>query len=118
MSTKEKKAFLNSALVLNSFRSNLGNRRDLLGLDCALSSFKGEIPHIMCKMPLALAWADHPRPNSFQKDKYSIGSVALVVELLLKVEIRISVQLDIINISKLMMPSQGEMRHKAICSNM
>ncbi len=30
----------------------------------------------------------------------------------------ILVQLDIINISKLMMPSQGKMRHKAICSNM
>ncbi len=106
------------ALALNSFRSDPGNRRDLLGLECALSSFKGEIPHIACKMPLALAWANHPRPNIFRKDIYSIGSVALVVELFSKAEIKISVQLDIINISKLMMPSQGEMRRKAICSNM
>ncbi|CAM6000293.1 unnamed protein product [Sphagnum balticum] len=69
-------------------------------------------------MPSALARADHPRPNIFRKDRYSIGSVALVVELFSRAEIRISVQLDIINISKLMMPSQGEMRRKAICSNM
>ncbi|KAH8932840.1 hypothetical protein BDL97_18G000100, partial [Sphagnum fallax] len=115
---KGKKGVFYSALALNSFRSDPGNRRDLLGLECALSSFKGEIPHIACKMPSALARADHPRPNIFRKDRYSIGSVALVVELFSRAEIRISVQLDIINISKLMMPSQGEMRRKAICSNM
>ncbi len=32
-----------------------------MGLECALSSFKGEIPHITCKMPLALARAEQPR---------------------------------------------------------
>jgi hypothetical protein len=41
-----------------------------------------------------------------------------VVELFSRAEIKISVKLDIINISKLMMPSQGEMGRKAICSNM
>jgi len=56
-------------------------------------------------MPSALARADHPRPNIFRKDRYSIGGVALVVELFSRAEIMISVQLDIINISKLMMPS-------------
>jgi hypothetical protein len=89
-----------SALALNSFKLNLGNRRDLLGLECALSSFKGEIPHIACKMPSAFARANHPRPNIFRKERYFIGSVALVVELFSRVKIRISVQLDIINISK------------------
>jgi len=115
---KGKKGIFYSALALNSFRSDPGNRREILGLECALSSFKGEIAHIVCKMPSALARADHPRPNIFRKDKYSIGSVALMVELFSRAEIKISIQLDIINISKLMMPSQGEMRHKVICSNM
>jgi hypothetical protein len=69
-------------------------------------------------MPSALAWADHPRPNIFQKDRYSISSVALVVELFSRAKIKISVQLDIINMSKLMMPSQGEMKRQVICSNM
>jgi hypothetical protein len=48
---KGKKGVFYFALALNSFRSDPGNRRDLLGLECALSSFKGEIPHIACKMP-------------------------------------------------------------------
>ncbi len=78
---KGKKSIFNSTLVLNLFRLDPGNRRDLLGLECALSSFKGEIPYIVCKMPSALARTDHPRPNIFQKDKYSIGSVALAVKL-------------------------------------
>jgi hypothetical protein len=55
---KGKKGVLYSSLVLNSFRLDPGNRKDLLGLECALSSFKGEIPHIACKMPLTLAWAN------------------------------------------------------------
>jgi hypothetical protein len=59
---KGKKGVFYSALALNSFGLDLDNRRDLLGLECALFSFKGEIPHIVCKMPLALARADHPRP--------------------------------------------------------
>jgi hypothetical protein len=61
-------------------------------LSSALSSFKGEIPHIACKMPLALARANHPRPNIFLKGRYSISSITLVVELFSKAEIRISVQ--------------------------
>jgi hypothetical protein len=61
---------------------------------------------------------DHPRPNIFSKYRFSIGSIALVVELFSRAETTISIQLNIINISKLMMPSQGEMRHKVICSNM
>jgi hypothetical protein len=56
---KEKKEFFYSAVALNSFRPEPSNRRDLLRLECALSSFKGEIPHIACKMPSALARADH-----------------------------------------------------------
>jgi hypothetical protein len=114
----KKGVFYYSTFALNSFRSDLDNRKDLLGLECALSSFKGEIPHIACKMPSALAWADHARPNIFRKDRYSIGSVALMVELFSKAKIRIFVQMDIINISKLMMPSQGQMRRMAMCSNM
>jgi hypothetical protein len=67
---------------------------------------------------VALAWVDHPRPNIFRKDRYSISSVALVVELFSRAKIKIFVKLDIINISKLMMPSHGEMGRKAICSIM
>ncbi len=52
---KGKKGFFNYALTLNSFRLDPNNWRDLLGLECAFSSFKGEIPHIAFKMPLALA---------------------------------------------------------------
>jgi hypothetical protein len=39
------------------------------------------------------------RPNMFRKHTYSIGSIAPMVELFLKIEIKIYVQLDIINIS-------------------
>ena len=115
---RRKKGVFSSASALNSFRSDPGNRRDLLGLECALPSFKGEIPHVACKKPSALARADHPRPNIFRKDRYSIGSVAPVVELFLRAEIGISVRLDIVDISKSMMPSQGEMKRKAIHNNM
>jgi hypothetical protein len=41
------------------------------------------------------------RPNMFRKHIYYIGSIAPTVELFFKVEIKIYVQLDIINISKL-----------------
>jgi RNA-directed DNA polymerase len=105
-------------LVSNSFRSDPGNSRDLLGLECALLSFKGKISHVACKKPSALARADHSRPNIFRKDRYSIGSVAPVVELFSRAEIGISIQLDIVDISKSMMLSQGEMRRKAIHNNM
>jgi hypothetical protein len=55
VSRNGKKGIFYSTLALNSFRLDPGNRRDVLGLECALSSFKGEIPHIVCKMPSALA---------------------------------------------------------------
>jgi hypothetical protein len=86
---KGKTGVFYSALALNSFRSDPNNIKDLLGLECAFFSFKGEIPHIACKMPLALAWVDHPRPNIFQKDRYSFGSIALVVEIFSRAEIKI-----------------------------
>jgi hypothetical protein len=57
---KGKKCIFYFALALNSSRLNPGNRKDLLGLEGALSSFRGEIPYIACKMLLA-----HPRPNMF-----------------------------------------------------
>lgn len=114
---KKQQGVFSSASAPNSFRLDPGNRRDLLGLECALPSPKGEIPHVACKMPPALARADHPRPNIFRKDRYSIGSVAPVVELFSRAEIGISIQLDIVDISKSMMPSRGEMRRKAIRSN-
>ena len=113
-----KKGVFSSASVLNSFGLDPGNSRDLLGLECALFSFKGEILHVACKKPSALARADHSRPNIFRKDRYSIGSVAPVVELFSRAEIGISVRLDIVDISKSMMPSQGEMRRRAIHNNM
>ncbi len=59
---KGKKGVFYSTLALNSFRSDPDNRKDLLGLECALFSFKGEIPHIVCKMPSTLARVDHRRP--------------------------------------------------------
>ena len=104
--------------VPNSFRLDPGNSRDLWGLECALPSFKGEISHVACKKPSALARADHSRPNIFRKDRYSIGSVTPVVELFSRAEIGISIQLDIVDISKSMMLSQGEMKRKAIHNNM
>lgn len=115
---KRKKGSFSFVSVSNSFRLDPGNSRDLLGLECALLSFKGKISHVACKKPSALARADHSRPNIFRKDRYSIGSVAPVAEPFSRAEIGISIQLDIVDISKSMMLSQGEMKHKAIHNNM
>jgi len=115
---KRKKGPFSLVSISNSFRLDPDNSRDLLGLECALLSFEGKIPHVVCKKPSALARVDHSRPNIFQKDKYSISSVALVVEPFSRAEIGISIQLDIVDISKSMMLSQGKMRRKAIHNNM
>jgi RNA-directed DNA polymerase len=115
---KRKKGSFSFVSVSNSFRLDPGNSRDLLGLECALLSFKGKISHVACKKPSALARADHSRPNIFRKDRYSIGSVAPVAEPFSRAEIGISIQLDIVDISKSMMLSQGEMKRKAIHNNM
>lgn len=115
---RREKAPFSSVSVPNSFRLDPGNSRDLLGLECALPSFKCKISHVARKKPSAFARADHSRPNIFRKDRYSIGSVAPVVELFPRAEIAISIQLDIVDISKSMMLSQGEMRRKAIHNNM
>ncbi|KAL4179053.1 hypothetical protein AMTRI_Chr13g118140 [Amborella trichopoda] len=115
---KRKKGPFSLVSIPNSFRLDPGNSRDLLGLECALLSLEGKIPHVACKKPSALALADHSRPNIFRKDRYSIGSVAPVVEPFARAEIGISIQLDIVDISKSMMLSRGEMRRKAIHNNM
>ncbi len=64
---KGKKGAFYFALASNFFRLNPSNRRDLLGLECALSSFKGEIPRNACKMPLPLLGWTTQDPTSFKK---------------------------------------------------
>ncbi len=60
---KGRKGIFKLPLALNSSRSDPSNKQDLLELECALSSFRGDIPHM------------------FWKDRFFIGSVAPMVEL-------------------------------------
>jgi hypothetical protein len=64
---KGKKGVFYFALALNSFRSDLGNKKDLLGLECALFFFKGEIPTHCVQDAFDPCWRRPPKTQHLLK---------------------------------------------------